>query len=189
MDVKLESSHFGIQLFLSTFGWVYLWNHKRERKSVNVIPKVLDLINSKNKKFSTWSIQRIKVLDLINSKNKKLHQNWMNNKNSIYLPNMRNFWIWAPFRPLYEIKTNNGPIWWPHTVEFISKNVGNRGSLSAWYQKLGQHIQFKEKNCIKIGWKIQILYHPNMQNSRNKTSKYFCLPSNGSITHGVLRWL
>ena len=31
----------------------------------------------------------------------------MKNKNSIYLPNMQNFGIWAPLRPLFEIKYQN----------------------------------------------------------------------------------
>jgi hypothetical protein len=30
-------------------------------------------------------------------------KNWMKNKNSIYLPNIRNFRKLAPFRPLFEI--------------------------------------------------------------------------------------
>ena len=29
---------------------------------------------------------------------KKMHQNWMKNQNSIYLPNMQNFRISSPFR-------------------------------------------------------------------------------------------
>ena len=44
-----------------------------------------------------------KALSQFNS-TKKLHQNWMKNKNSIYLPNMQNFGILASFRPLFEIK-------------------------------------------------------------------------------------
>jgi len=31
----------------------------------------------------------------------------MKDKNSIYLPNMQNFGIWAPLRPLFEIKYQN----------------------------------------------------------------------------------
>ena len=41
------------------------------------------------------------------SQQSKPHQNWMKNKNSIYLSNMRNFRIWAPFRPPFETKQQN----------------------------------------------------------------------------------
>jgi hypothetical protein len=34
----------------------------------------------------------------IKSKKKKPFQNWMKNKNSIYLPNVQNFGIWIKFR-------------------------------------------------------------------------------------------
>ena len=41
----------------------------------------------------------------------KYSQNWMKNKNSIYFPNWQKFRIWAPFRPIFEIKYQH--LLWP----------------------------------------------------------------------------
>jgi len=43
-------------------------------------------------------------LSLQSIQQQKTHQNWMKNKNSIYLSNMRKFGIWVPFRALFKIK-------------------------------------------------------------------------------------
>jgi len=67
---------------LALFGQVYLLNSKRWRKSVNILPEALSAIN-------------LKI---------KLHQNWMKNKNYLYLSNTRNFGILAHFRPLLKTK-------------------------------------------------------------------------------------
>ena len=37
LDEKYESTNLVIWLLLATFSWIYLWNHKRSRKSVDIL--------------------------------------------------------------------------------------------------------------------------------------------------------
>ena len=57
-----------------------------QRKSVDILPKALNTIHSTTKKYILP-----KALNTIHSTTKKSPQNWMKNKNSIYLWNKWNF--------------------------------------------------------------------------------------------------
>ena len=118
------------------------------------------------------------------------------NKNSIYLSNMRNFGIWTPFRnktAMFVCLINNLLRWTlcknciksgrkkpknleigtfqPFVVKFILDTIKDRGNMSTYYGKLStksirQQIKPK-KNPQQIGWAIKFYLPLKYEKCRN----------------------
>ena len=85
---------------------------------------------------------------------KKQHQNWMfKNKNSIYLSNMGNFWISAPFRNNIAILMTHQQLIlrWKQISWFLPISVKYLGNPSTYYWKSStQSTQHKTTSKLDV---------------------------------------